>query len=118
MAEISPAFARVDKIEPASVMPVFGSKSVSLDVSTPLSSGVTNYYMTDPISRASVTMAKCTAVGPRSLVKIRGESSYATSYAAAASSSAASTATAAAGAASSGAGASSKARSSGASASL
>lgn len=117
MAEISPAFARVDKIEPASVMPVFGSKSVSLDVSTPLSSGVTNYYMTDPISRASVTMAKCTAVGPRSLVKIRGESSYATSYAAA-SSSAASTATAAAGAASSGAGASSKARSSGASASL
>jgi len=58
MTDINAVFATVDKIQPA-LWSDFGPKG---DVSgKPLASIVRNYYMTDPISRASETMAACTA---------------------------------------------------------
>jgi len=58
MADINPVFASVDEIQPAEWAD-FGVKG---DIqSKPLSSHIRNYYMTDPISRASETMAACTA---------------------------------------------------------
>lgn len=58
--ELSPHLLKYDFIEPT----VFGkiaSKSVPSGVieKTPLSDLLDNYYMTDSISRNSVTMAKC-----------------------------------------------------------
>lgn len=50
-------FQRLDQIEPA-IWKAFGQQSeIGRD---PFRSGIHNYYMTDPISRASVTMAQCT----------------------------------------------------------
>ncbi|HEY9080032.1 NADH-quinone oxidoreductase subunit NuoG [Magnetovibrio sp.] len=58
MAEINPLFATVDEIQPAE----WGDFGQQGDLqSKPLSSHIRNYYMTDPISRASETMAACTA---------------------------------------------------------
>jgi len=58
MAEINPVFASVDEVQSAE-WTEFGIKG---DIqSKPLSSHIRNYYMTDPISRASETMAACTA---------------------------------------------------------
>jgi NADH-quinone oxidoreductase subunit G len=54
----NPVFAAVDQIEPAQ-WGAFG-ESGPLDAA-PLASPIRNYYMTDPISRASETMAQCTA---------------------------------------------------------
>jgi NADH-quinone oxidoreductase subunit G len=53
-----PIFAHVDEIVPAS-WGEFG-KSGALGTA-PFQSPIANYYMTDPISRASETMAKCSA---------------------------------------------------------
>jgi len=39
----------------------------------PVTAGYTNYYMTDPISRASVIMARCTVAGPPDLVQKKKE---------------------------------------------
>jgi NADH-quinone oxidoreductase subunit G len=57
MVEINASFMNIDTIV-SSAWGEFGSAgSVS---SVPFTSPVTNFYMTDPISRASETMAKCT----------------------------------------------------------
>lgn len=58
MVEINPVFAAVDQILPAPWQ-AFG-KAGKIDAK-PFASIVRNYYMTDPISRASETMAACTA---------------------------------------------------------
>ena len=57
MAEVNPVFASVGAVTPAPWVP-FGTVG-ALDPA-PFVSPVANYYMTDPISRASVTMARCT----------------------------------------------------------
>jgi NADH-quinone oxidoreductase subunit G len=57
LVDAAPIFARVDAVTPAEWQG-FG-RAGSLDPA-PFISPVDNYYMTDPISRASVTMAKCT----------------------------------------------------------
>jgi NADH-quinone oxidoreductase subunit G len=58
MTEINSVFAGVDEIRPATWAD-FGTAG---DIqSKPLTSHIRNYYMTDPISRASETMAACTA---------------------------------------------------------
>ena len=58
MAEVNPLFAGINAIAPAS-WGSFGADGVP--AADPLASPVDNYYMTDPISRASRTMAECTA---------------------------------------------------------
>ena len=57
LAEASPVFARAEVRVPADWAP-FGREG-ALDPA-PFRSPVENYYMTDPISRSSVTMAQCT----------------------------------------------------------
>jgi NADH-quinone oxidoreductase subunit G len=57
MAEINPVFATVDQIVPASWQDFGKAGAIA---AKPFSSIVRNYYMTDPISRASETMAACT----------------------------------------------------------
>jgi NADH-quinone oxidoreductase subunit G len=54
----SPLFAAVDQVEPAP-WGAFGAAG-ALDPA-PFAAAIENYYMTDPISRASETMAACTA---------------------------------------------------------
>lgn len=58
MAEINPLLGKIDEIVPAQWSD-FGQAG-DLD-GKPFTSIVRNYYMTDPISRASETMAACTA---------------------------------------------------------
>ncbi len=55
---VNPVFAALDTIEPAP-WGDFGAAGM-LD-SAPFGAAIDNYYMTDPISRASETMAKCSA---------------------------------------------------------
>jgi NADH-quinone oxidoreductase subunit G len=50
-------FQRLNAIEPAQWQD-FGAKGEVQ--SRPFESPIANYYMTDPISRASITMAECT----------------------------------------------------------
>ncbi len=59
MADANPVFASRDMIEAAS-WGTFGTSGVIDD--TPFVTSVENFYMTDPISRASDTMATCTSV--------------------------------------------------------
>ena len=59
MAAINPVFARRDEVVPAA-WGTFG-KEGGLDAA-PFVSPITNFYMTDPISRASKTMAECAAL--------------------------------------------------------
>jgi NADH-quinone oxidoreductase subunit G len=54
----NPVFAAVDQVQPAA-WGAFGEAG-TVDPA-PLVSPIRNYYMTDPISRASETMAQCTA---------------------------------------------------------
>jgi NADH-quinone oxidoreductase subunit G len=54
----NPVFAAVDQVQPAA-WSAFGEAG-TVDPA-PLASPIRNYYMTDPISRASETMAQCTA---------------------------------------------------------
>ncbi len=56
--QLNPRFQRLDGVEPAA-WGEFG-RAGSLD-GAPFRSPIANFYMTDPISRASETMAKCTA---------------------------------------------------------
>ena len=58
MHQQNPRFQRLDAIEPAA-WGAFGREG-PLDAA-PFSPPIENFYMTDPISRASETMAKCTA---------------------------------------------------------
>jgi NADH-quinone oxidoreductase subunit G len=53
-----PLFSQLDQLRPAA-WAACGTDGALLD--KPLVSSVDNYYMTDPISRASKTMAECTA---------------------------------------------------------
>jgi NADH-quinone oxidoreductase subunit G len=58
MESVAPHFAQVGTIVPAPWMPAV-SKNFSIDKAK-LEEFITNFYMTDPISRASKTMAECT----------------------------------------------------------
>ncbi|KAF8965801.1 NADH-ubiquinone oxidoreductase [Flammula alnicola] len=67
MWEISPTLVRYDVTEPTSVdvalaglKTLAGQTSGVKAVGTPLRKPIANFYQTDPISRASVTMAQCT----------------------------------------------------------
>ncbi len=64
MAEVAPSFAEVDAVTPAAWGPFGGAGAID---PAPFANPVSNFYMTDPISRASPTMAECTAafVNPR-----------------------------------------------------
>ena len=58
MFEAAPVLSKIGQ-RPAAEWKAFGAKGeVSAQAFVP---AVKNFYMTDPISRASVTMAKCTA---------------------------------------------------------
>ena len=57
LVKACPSFAAIDQVEPAS-WGAFGTAG-ELDAA-PFASPVENFYMTDPISRASATMAECT----------------------------------------------------------
>lgn len=59
MVDINPVFMKVDQVSAADWAD-FGTAG-SMD-NSPFVSPVTNYYMTDAISRASETMAQCTAL--------------------------------------------------------
>jgi len=58
MVKIAPHFAQVGHIVPASPSTKHEAASAISDV--PLEIFITNFYMTDPISRASKTMGECT----------------------------------------------------------
>ncbi|MEX0922564.1 MAG: NADH-quinone oxidoreductase subunit NuoG, partial [Rhodovibrionaceae bacterium] len=58
LIEANPVFAAVDQVEPAAWEPFGDDGKVD---GAPFGLPVANYYMTDPISRASETMAECTA---------------------------------------------------------
>ena len=60
LIEANPVFAAVDQVEsvPQGGFGTFGAPG-ALDPA-PFAAAVENFYMTDPISRASETMAKCT----------------------------------------------------------
>jgi NADH-quinone oxidoreductase subunit G len=57
MSTMTPAFAALDTVVPAP-WGAFGAEGAIAAGSFPPAIG--NYYMTDPISRSSATMAKCT----------------------------------------------------------
>ncbi len=56
MVEISPYFASLDTV---ALMPWKASRDMRTVSDQPFDTLIKNYYMTDPISRNSVTMAKC-----------------------------------------------------------
>ena len=58
LAEIAPTFRAVDHVTPAE-WSAFGAAG-TVDAA-PFAMPIANYYMTDPISRASRTMAECVA---------------------------------------------------------
>jgi NADH-quinone oxidoreductase subunit G len=58
MVEVAPYFAKVDERVNAEMFRVGGAGKIE---STAILSTLKNFYMTDPISRASRTMAKCVA---------------------------------------------------------
>jgi NADH-quinone oxidoreductase subunit G len=70
LAEANPVFRRVDGIEPAAWGP-FGT-ATAIDDNAPFASPIRNFYMTDPISRASVTMAQCTELFAAPLREMTG----------------------------------------------
>ncbi len=57
LVEVNPLFGAADQLQPAA-WGKFGTVRGKLEAA-PFESPVRNFYMTDPISRASVTMAKC-----------------------------------------------------------
>ncbi len=57
LAEASPTFLAVDAVTPAAWAPFAAEGAVD---AAPFEMPIDNYYMTDPISRVSPTMAKCT----------------------------------------------------------
>jgi len=67
MWEISPTLVRYDVAEPTSPeLALIGLKTIASSTAgakisgAPLKKPISNFYQTDPISRASVTMAQCT----------------------------------------------------------
>jgi len=62
LATVNPVFAAVGEVKPAA-WGSFGTEGTL--AAAPLASAIENFYQTDPISRASKTMAECTgAFGP------------------------------------------------------
>jgi NADH-quinone oxidoreductase subunit G len=59
LAAVSPVFSRIGQIV-AAAWGAFGAAGALSDA--PLASPISNFYQTDPISRASPTMAECTAL--------------------------------------------------------
>ncbi len=59
LTKVSPVFAAIGEVTAAPWGAAFGTDGTPSDRS--LVSGIDNFYMTDPISRASKTMAECTA---------------------------------------------------------
>lgn len=57
LAQVNPAFAQVNEVLPVDWV-AFGKSGVVGNV--PFEKSIENFYMTDPVSRASATMAKCT----------------------------------------------------------
>ena len=57
MVKQAPHFAKIDEITPAKWVDIEAAKSSITDAV--LDAYITNFYMTDPISRASKTMAEC-----------------------------------------------------------
>jgi len=60
LAKASPVFAEIEAAHPAAALGALG-KAGNVDPAA-FVSPIDNYYMTDPISRASATMAECTRV--------------------------------------------------------
>ncbi len=60
LAKASPVFAEIETAHPAAALGALG-KAGNVDPAA-FVSPIDNYYMTDPISRASATMAECTRV--------------------------------------------------------
>ena len=58
LVAVNPIFGKIDQVVPAAWGP-FGKAGATEP--TPFRTPIGNFYMTDPISRASETMAKCTA---------------------------------------------------------
>ena len=54
-----PAFAAIDRLEPAPWRRFGRAGAADAFMSLPFASPIENFYMTDPISRASETMAEC-----------------------------------------------------------
>lgn len=61
LVDANPTFMRIDQVNPEP-WGAFGPAKPGKVDAAPFRSPVTNFYMTDPISRASVTMAECTDV--------------------------------------------------------
>lgn len=68
MTEVSPNLASYDTVERSlfgdlaiSTLSSGSSKSSKADSKTPFTLPIKDFYMTDPISRASSTMAKCSS---------------------------------------------------------
>ena len=59
LVAVNPVFATEGVVAPPAWGAAFGTEGAVSD--KPLASAIDNYYMTDPISRASKTMAECTA---------------------------------------------------------
>ncbi|KAF8314329.1 uncharacterized protein EI90DRAFT_3136140 [Cantharellus anzutake] len=60
MWEISPSLVRYDITEPTLNADNLATRKAAPATNVPLNKPVANFYQTDPISRASVTMAQCT----------------------------------------------------------
>ena len=56
LVEVNPVFLNIDEVAPAPWGPFGSDGEIAIQA---LRTPVDNFYMTDPISRASVTMAKC-----------------------------------------------------------
>ena len=70
LEQVNPVFARIG------ILPRFGAADTAAPAAgslslgdAPLTPAIANYYMTDPISRASPTMAECTAARVRPLLE-------------------------------------------------
>ncbi|GBG70223.1 hypothetical protein CBR_g6354 [Chara braunii] len=73
LAEVAPHLSRVDSIEPSVWLngDALAHYHASALADTPFEKVVDNFYMTDPISRASQTMAKCTAARKKEVAEGR-----------------------------------------------
>ncbi|MEX2628571.1 MAG: NADH-quinone oxidoreductase subunit NuoG [Tistlia sp.] len=63
LIEVAPSFAVLDRVEPAPWEALTATRSERAEsalTAAPFTLPIANFYMTDPISRASSTMAKCT----------------------------------------------------------
>ena len=69
LVEANPLFLIVDEITPAPWGAFGGEGEIT---SSPFRSAVSNFYMTDPISRASATMAECSGLSSGALKEKTG----------------------------------------------